>query len=65
MMTAPSRSVLKGMRWLRKYSIARSMSLDSGCGESYSEQGVMENAALDWSEIDPSILGMLFERGLD
>ncbi len=22
-------------------------------------------AALDWSEIDPSILGTLFERGLD
>ena len=26
---------------------------------------VLEAAALDWSEIDPSILGTLFERGLD
>ena len=25
----------------------------------------LKAAALDWSEIDPSILGMLFERGLD
>ena len=25
----------------------------------------LEAAALDWSEIDPSILGTLFERGLD
>ena len=65
MMTAPSRSVLKGMRWLRKYSIARSMSLDSGCGESYSEQGVMENAgfldyrmpvALDLPMIEPLVV---------
>ena len=26
---------------------------------------VREAAGLDWSEIDPSILGTLFERGLD
>ncbi len=26
---------------------------------------VLAAAALDWSEIDPSILGTLFERGLD
>ena len=26
---------------------------------------VREAASLDWSEIDPSILGTLFERGLD
>ena len=26
---------------------------------------VLEAAALDWSEVDPSILGTLFERGLD
>lgn len=26
---------------------------------------VLEAAALDWSEIDPSLLGTLFERGLD
>ena len=25
----------------------------------------LKAAALDWSEIDPSILGTLFERGLD
>ena len=28
-------------------------------------EATLEAAALDWSEIDPSILGTLFERGLD
>ena len=28
-------------------------------------EAALEAAALDWSEIDPSILGTLFERGLD
>ncbi len=27
--------------------------------------GETQAAALDWSEVDPSILGTLFERGLD
>jgi type II restriction/modification system DNA methylase subunit YeeA len=28
-------------------------------------RGLLEAAALDWSQIDPAILGTLFERGLD
>ena len=35
-----------------------------GAGESNIET-VLAASDLDWSEIDPSILGTLFERGLD
>lgn len=33
--------------------------------EKFEIETTLEAAALDWSEIDPSILGTLFERGLD
>ena len=34
-------------------------------GQSPKIEATLKAAALDWSEIDPSILGTLFERGLD
>ena len=35
------------------------------CMDKVQIETTLEAAALDWSEIDPSILGTLFERGLD